>query len=97
MFAGYPIVAWYSRTHLDGGGFNLGGINVTGQVPDLPNLPSRIDVDTPTDAYTRTGFDGNQYNLGMSSRSTVLKPAVTESGSVFGRIQRRGTVIFPRR
>jgi hypothetical protein len=64
MFAGYPIIAWYSRTQLAKGGFNLGGINITGQVPDLPNLPARIDVDTPQSVYTRTGYDGNKYNLG---------------------------------
>lgn len=64
MFAGYPIIAWYSRNQLAKGGFNLGGINITGQVPDLPNLPSRIDTDTPQSAYTRTGYDGNSYNLG---------------------------------
>jgi beta-glucan synthesis-associated protein KRE6 len=64
LFAGYPIIAWYSRHQLAKGGFNLGGINITGQVPDLPNLPNRIDKDTPQDALTRTGFDGNSYNLG---------------------------------
>jgi hypothetical protein len=64
LFAGYPIIAYYQRQTLEGNGYNLGGINVTGQVPLLPNLATRIDRDTPQDAYTRTGFDGNAYNLG---------------------------------
>jgi beta-glucan synthesis-associated protein KRE6 len=63
-FAGYPIIAYYQRIELEANGYNLGGINVTGQVPFLPNLPTRIDTDTPQDVYTRTGFDGNSYTLG---------------------------------
>jgi hypothetical protein len=64
LFAGYPIISYYRRKTLEGNGFNLGGINATGQVPYIPNLATRIDKDTPRESYTRTGFDGNQYNLG---------------------------------
>ena len=64
LFAGYPIISYYQRAQWEQNGFNLGGINATGQVPVLPNLATRIDNDTPQSAYTRTGFDGNTYNLG---------------------------------
>lgn len=66
LFCGYPIITYYTKRAWDRNGFNLGGINITGQVPDLPNLPTRIDKDTPTEAYTRTGFDGQKYNLVFS-------------------------------
>ena len=40
--------------------------NSTGQVPQIPNLPSLIDSTTPSNAYTRTGFDGQDYELVFS-------------------------------
>lgn len=67
LFAGYPIITWYGRFHtLSLNGYNLGGINGSGQVPLLANLPSLIDKDTPTSVYTRTGSDGKTYNLVFS-------------------------------
>lgn len=42
---------------------SLGGINGSGQVPDIPNLPQLIDRDTPENVKSRTGFDGKAYNL----------------------------------
>ena len=66
LFAGYPIIIWARENKSIGPGFNLGGINRTGQVPDLPNMPTLIDQDTPQDAYTRKGSDGKTYNLVFS-------------------------------
>lgn len=66
LFAGYPIIKQFTKQPVYTGGYNLGGINASGQVPDLPNLPSLIDKDTPDDAQTRTGFDGQKYNLVFS-------------------------------
>lgn len=66
LFAGYPIITWagrYQGTHV---GYNLGGINASGQVPVLQGLPSLIDRDTPSSVYTRTGFDGKKYKLVFS-------------------------------
>ncbi|KAG8716446.1 hypothetical protein FRC11_008595 [Ceratobasidium sp. 423] len=37
----------------------------------LPNLPSLIDKDTPDEARTRTGFDGQKYNLVFSDEFNV--------------------------
>ena len=66
LFAGYP--AMYHYTHLPGPftGFNVGGINASGQIPELPNLPSMIDPETPQSAWTRTGDDGLVYDLTFS-------------------------------
>lgn len=67
LFAGYPIITWYTESHLGTlGAYNLGGINSTGQVPFINNYPTPIDPDTPQSARTRTGFDGAAYNLVFS-------------------------------
>ena len=66
LFAGYPIIIWARQPKSIGHGFNLGGTNGTGQVPDLPNMPKLIDDDTPPDVRTRTGSDGKTYNLVFS-------------------------------
>ena len=53
--------------------------NSSGQVPMIPGLPGLIDKDTPQEAYTRTGFDGETYNLvfsdEVSSRSFLSLPS----------------------
>lgn len=40
--------------------------NSTGQVPRITGLPTLIDEATPTDAYERTGLDGEAYKLVFS-------------------------------
>ncbi|KAI5480288.1 glycoside hydrolase family 16 protein [Pseudohyphozyma bogoriensis] len=68
LFAGWPIYHYVIQAALSNSnslGYNLGGINGSGQVP-ATGLPSLVDSDTPTDAYTRTGFDGETYNLVFS-------------------------------
>ncbi|KAI0081594.1 glycoside hydrolase family 16 protein [Panus rudis PR-1116 ss-1] len=66
LFAGYPIIIWARDRDPKITGFNLGGINGSGQVPDMPNLPSLIDKDTDRQFYTRTGQDGHTYELVFS-------------------------------
>ncbi|KAF8339600.1 beta-glucan synthesis-associated protein-domain-containing protein [Cantharellus anzutake] len=67
LFAGYPVITWLMRYNnriiL---GYNMGGINGSGQVPSLPNLPGLIDPETPQSARTRTGSDGKSYTLVFS-------------------------------
>lgn len=62
LFGGYPIAMHYTT------GTPWAGIyfNATGQIPSLSLLPSPIDPATPTDVYTRTGFDGQDYELVFS-------------------------------
>ncbi|KAF5314511.1 hypothetical protein D9611_007111 [Ephemerocybe angulata] len=61
LFAGYPI---YSRVRginmSTQGGFNLGGINATGQIPELPGNFGLIDRDTPKEAYTIKGYHSGE-------------------------------------
>ena len=67
LFAGYPIITYYTELQPSTlGGYNLGGINATGQVPLIRNFASVIDADTPQSAMTRTGFDGESYSLVFS-------------------------------
>ena len=67
LFAVYPIINFYLRLKPPPLGFNLGGINSTGQVPDLPGVRGLIDPDTPNSAKTKIGLqDGQTYNLVFS-------------------------------
>ncbi|KAI0647690.1 glycoside hydrolase family 16 protein [Trametes meyenii] len=66
LFAGYPIIDHYVHEQPKIAGFNLGGINATGQVPKLANFPSMIDPATDASVKTRTGTDGKKYHLVFS-------------------------------
>jgi beta-glucan synthesis-associated protein KRE6 len=70
LFVGYPVI--YHYTHISPAitGFNLGGINGSGQIPDLPGLPNLIDPDTPSSVFTHTGSDGKKYDLVFSDEFT---------------------------
>ncbi|GAA6015584.1 hypothetical protein JCM10207_008135 [Rhodosporidiobolus poonsookiae] len=70
LFAGWPIY----RYAIDGRWGTLPQFLVTnssGMVPQIPNLPGLIDRDTPEDAYTRTGLDGEKYELVFSDEFNV--------------------------
>lgn len=66
--SGYPIVSHFTETKITTqGGFNLGGINSTGQIPDIPGNYGLIDKDTPQEAYTkRTYHKGEEWILVFS-------------------------------
>lgn len=66
LFAGYPIIHYYTTAASTSSGYNLGGINYTGQVPNLPGLPRLVDPDTPSSSLYRTGSDGYTYELVFS-------------------------------
>lgn len=59
--------------HGTGFGWNMGGVNASGQVPDIPNLPSLIDSDTPDDVKNtiRKGINGRDYQLVFSDEFNV--------------------------
>jgi beta-glucanase (GH16 family) len=66
LFIFYPVLTFVRNAHrmssIDG---NI-RVNGTGQVPVLFQMPEMIDRDTPDKAKTRTGFDGEQYELVFS-------------------------------
>ena len=55
--AGYPMAVHFTKPTLTRqGGFNLGGINSTGQIPDMVGNYGLIDKDTPKEAYVKRGY-----------------------------------------
>lgn len=66
LFIGYPVITHFRENMPTVSGFGFGGINGSGQIPDLPNIPRLIDVDTPQSALTHIGTDGKTYNLVFS-------------------------------
>ena len=71
LFIGYPLILHLTHLPRPIVGFNLGGINASGQIPDLPGLPRLIDIDTPSSVLTRTGSDGNIYDLVFSDEFNI--------------------------
>ncbi|CAE6441977.1 unnamed protein product [Rhizoctonia solani] len=73
LFAGYPIVTHLADTPPSTlGAYNLGGINASGQVPEIPGFRGLIDRDTPKSAYTHTSHvDGTTYDLVFSDEFNV--------------------------
>lgn len=77
IFGALPIISFYRAHHakqqlvVNSGGFNLGGINASGQVPVLHNFVTLIDPTTPQNVMSRRGFDGAQYNLVFSDEFTT--------------------------
>lgn len=62
LFGGYPIISYFQRRH-EGtkGGYNIGGVNASGQIASIPGFRSSlIDPDTPQDAYSRLSPDGTK-------------------------------------
>lgn len=59
--------------HNTGFGWNSYGTNASGQVPDIPNLPSLVDLDTPDDIKNniRKGTNGRNYQLVFSDEFNV--------------------------
>jgi len=69
LFMGWPIHVYVvSRGGTGSYGWNMGNTNSSGQVPDIPNLPSLIDADTPDEVKygIRKGYNGRDYQLVFS-------------------------------
>ncbi|KAJ1307470.1 hypothetical protein OPQ81_001569 [Rhizoctonia solani] len=62
LFISYPIVSFIEKGPVKVPIL----VNATGQVASLTSFPSPIDKDTPQSAMTRTGFDGQEYELVFS-------------------------------
>lgn len=72
--AGYPIMTHFlKKVQSDQGGFNIGGINATGQVATMPGNFGLIDLDTPKDAYTMSSFmnPDDEWDLVFSDEFNV--------------------------
>lgn len=57
LFAAYPMtIHFIDKQQSTFGGFNIGGINASGQLPEFPNNFQLIDRDTPQSAYTKKSY-----------------------------------------
>jgi hypothetical protein len=53
LFAGYPLISHFTAHPLSTlGGFNLGGINASGQIPSMAGNWGLVDLETPSNLYT---------------------------------------------
>jgi len=64
LFAGYPVITYFTKTPLSRqGGFNLGGANSSGQVPQVIGSRELIDADTPQEVWTIPSFHDPSQEL----------------------------------
>ncbi|KAG6844560.1 hypothetical protein H0H87_005902 [Tephrocybe sp. NHM501043] len=64
LFAGFPIITYFTKNEpTTQGGFNLGGINATGQIPSMAGNWGLIDVETPSDVYTMPAWTSGTSEL----------------------------------
>lgn len=68
VFLFWPVGVWVKEltdTQFSYG-WNIGGTNASGQVPEITNFPNLIDRDTPDDIKAWTGWKGDSYDLVFS-------------------------------
>ncbi|KAJ2919252.1 hypothetical protein MD484_g1158, partial [Candolleomyces efflorescens] len=64
LFAGYPIFSHFATNKPSNmGGFNIGGINSTGQIPSFIGNYGLIDRDTPTSALYKPSYTNPSQQL----------------------------------
>ena len=68
LFMGYPVLLALTSKQSQAVGFGPGGINATGQIPDISTL---IDPDTPQSAMTRIGANGEELTLVFSDEFNI--------------------------
>ncbi|KDQ64379.1 glycoside hydrolase family 16 protein [Jaapia argillacea MUCL 33604] len=73
LFAVYPILHYVTTAQQSSlGGYNLGGINASGQIPLMPGNWGLIDNDTPKSAYTKSSWNnGPDMELVFSDEFNV--------------------------
>ncbi|KAI0674191.1 beta-glucan synthesis-associated [Trametes maxima] len=66
LFLCYPLLDFYRNESRNVAITANVRVNSTGQAPALFQMPDLVDKDTPDNAKTRTGFDGEEYELVFS-------------------------------
>ena len=66
--AGYPLIEYFTKKKPSTlGGFNLGGINASGQIPSMPGNWGMIDLETPKELHTKVDYvTGKKWQLVFS-------------------------------
>jgi hypothetical protein len=67
------MISFFTKHSLsDLGGFNVGGINGSGQIPSMPGKLGLIDIKTPQTAYSMPSYmDGTEMQLVFSDEFEV--------------------------
>ncbi|GBE78036.1 beta-glucan synthesis-associated [Sparassis latifolia] len=61
LFAGYPLISHFTKHRPSkNGGFNIGGMNASGQVPSMPGNFGLVDTDTPKEALYKSDYINNK-------------------------------------
>ena len=61
---GFPLVSYLTKQKLTtNGGFGVGGINATGQLPSMNGNWGLIDKDTPREAYSKPGYTDSSVKM----------------------------------
>ncbi|PCH33737.1 glycoside hydrolase family 16 protein [Wolfiporia cocos MD-104 SS10] len=73
LFAGYPLISYFLKHELSrSGGFNLGGVNASGQIPSMNGNYGLIDRDTPASAHNKADvMNGKSWQLVFSDEFNV--------------------------
>lgn len=66
LFILYPVLTFLHNNSRNLAIDNNIHINASGQLPSLIQLPDLVDAATPSDVKSRTGFDGQDYELVFS-------------------------------
>jgi hypothetical protein len=75
--AGFPLIAFLTKSDLSTlGGFGIGGINASGQIPSFIGNYGLIDHDTPRSVYTMPSY---------TDPSTELRLVFSDEFNVNGR------------
>ncbi|KAF8890771.1 beta-glucan synthesis-associated protein SKN1 [Infundibulicybe gibba] len=74
LFLGFPLLSHFlTKKQTNQGGFNLGGINATGQIADMPGNFGLIDRDTPQDVFTKKSYQSpnDEWTLVFSDEFNI--------------------------
>ncbi|CCM05196.1 uncharacterized protein FIBRA_07405 [Fibroporia radiculosa] len=73
LFAGYPLISYFTSHQLsNAGGFNIGGMNASGQIPSMTGNYGLIDKDTPQSAHQKADWmQGKSWQLVFSDEFNV--------------------------
>jgi len=68
VFLFWPVGTWIKdlTDHDLTYGWNIGGTNASGQVPEIASFPALVDKDTPDEGQSWTSWDGRDYDLVFS-------------------------------
>ncbi|KAF6761286.1 beta-glucan synthesis-associated [Ephemerocybe angulata] len=79
LFVLYPVISFLNRTAASTlGGYNIGGINASGQIPEIRGNYGLIDLDTPKDAYTMRSWRDPSVRMNL-----VFSDEFNEEGRSF--------------